>query len=258
MKILAAAAVAALALPTAAAAKELTSVAVCGPSGCASAALSGFGHDEPLYGSIGERPAAPARFYRLDLGIDVGATWSMYYVPSSRLVAFGPAGTVGIGSGFTNWSRIDPTFARIVDGLARRVDPFPAPKLSQVHVGEQAVTGDPSSFLRVFTLAGAPALYAGVGTVTIRMRAAVPNPWSDSLVLYDPNSDVLQISASRIIRVPRDVAADIEAARPLGAGDADGAPRIVPWVAIAIVATFALALLVRRFLRPAPQAAPTG
>ena len=49
---------AALALPAAAHAKEITGLAVCGPADCEDADVSGFGHNAPFGGDSANRPRA--------------------------------------------------------------------------------------------------------------------------------------------------------------------------------------------------------
>ena len=75
----------------------------------------------------------------------------------------------------------------------------------------------------------------------------MPNPWTQVWLLWYPQDKVLFRSPGTYVRLPDDLAADIDAARPLGSGPGGGT--LVPWLPIGVVAAGALILLVLAFRR---------
>jgi len=241
--------VAALTLPAAAHAKEITGLAVCGPADCEEADVSGFGHDAPFGGDSVGPP--PGRFYRLQLEVDgqTDAFGGLYYAPVSGLVAREDRPGVFV------WSRLAPPLASAVKEAAKRVEPFAAPRVTGARVGGKAVAGDASSYGALLDVTGTPAIpKSSANAVDIALEAIAPNPWTAVKLLYYPEDDVLFRSPGTYVRLPNADAADVEAARPLG----DGGGTTVPWIAIAVGLAAGLALLLlarRRVLRPAPKPA---
>jgi hypothetical protein len=156
-------ATAALALPSAAAAKEIVSVNVCGASGCddvtsraTPAVLDGGGRGDP--------PQGAAPYYRFEVKVKAGdedAGWNFLYVPSAQKVR-GDDGT---------W--MNPTTAslhaldRLVDGrqplAAARLAPPPA-----VPPAPASGAGVPAAAW-AFGIAGAAAL-AACGLILVLRR----------------------------------------------------------------------------------------
>jgi hypothetical protein len=126
--------VAALVLPAAAQAKELTALAVCGPGDCRDVDVSGFGHDAP-FASDTNGPA-PGPYHRLDVEVDgQSSAWGLFYDPGTGLVAREDR------PGTWVWSRLAPSLAESVKDTAKRVQPFPAPRVSGARVGSKRVSG---------------------------------------------------------------------------------------------------------------------
>lgn len=243
-------AVAALAFPAVAHAKEVTGLELCGPDGCKTTTVTGFGHDDPLAGWNFAGPA-PTTFYRLELQMDQGAGgWPVYYEPKSGLVAFKQG-----NSTFLTWGRLDPALASLVKDLAKRVDPFPTPSVTEVRIGtDRRITENAGSYLRLFAVKGPYDVPRSDDIDVIRLAGSVESPWTDGILLYYPRENILAVGPTSYVRVPTSVAADIEATRPLGDGGTAGSPRLgVPWVVVGIVAAFAGALviaLMRKRVRP--------
>lgn len=243
---------AALAFPAAAHAKEVTGLELCGASGCESTDVSGFGHADPLNPTgSGQTAPPPTSFYRLNVLMDGdGNTWPIYYEPKSGLVAFTQS-----TSNFLNWARLRPQLATLVKELARQVEPFPTPTFTEVRIGDRVLTEGAASYLRLHAVKGQVALPGDGDVDVIRFDGGVESPWTDGILLYYPEDDVLVRTGGQYIRLPADLAADIEAGRPLVDGEA--ARRVVPWVVIGIVGAFAVVLLASMLWRRRSVAAPT-
>ena len=251
MKRLLLAVLIALAVPGTAEAKELTGFKLCGPDGCAGGKLSGFGHDGPFDpAGAGHAPPPPGEYYTLLLEVD-GLTdaWTVYYEPRTGLAAYTTE------QAWMVWSRIAPKLAGLVKEAAKEVTPFPRPTVSRVRIAGREVTGDLDSYLQLFELEGPFAVQGGSESDVINLEAVRANPWTDAQLLYYPQDDIVQISAARTIRVSADIAADIEARRPL-AGD-DGLP-VLPIVTLAAAALglAAIAAVLAAALRERPAPTP--
>lgn len=232
------AAVLVLALPAVAQAKELTGLAVCGPDGCKRTKLGGFGHEAP-FADQREQPPPPGSFYRIDFEIDgrLGA-WFAYYEPRSGLAAY----EEGMAAGMT-WTRLDPAVAKAVKETARSIEAFPRPTVPKVRIGSRSVTDDPETWLRLFSMKG-PSVSPRGGAEVIRFTSSAASPWTVSSLLYYPANDVLQTGLGKFVKLPPDLAADVEAARPLGAGDGEG----FPWPILAAALAGGLLLVGGAFL----------
>ena len=223
---------AALVLPAAAHAKEVTSLAVCGVAECEDVDVSGFGHAAPFGGDTNGPP--PGRFHRLDLGVDGQASgWSLFYDPATGLVAREDR------PGTWVWSRLAPSQAKAVKDAAQGVEPFPAPRVTGARVGSKRVPGSTyAALLRADGPLHIP--QTSEDAVTIALTADRPNPWTQAQLLWYPQDKTLFRSPGTYVRLPDGVAADIDAARPLGSGGGV----TVPWIAIGVAAAGALILLV--------------
>lgn len=244
MRVLLLVVVAVLVLPAAVQAKELTGLAVCGPSECEDGDVSGFGHAAPFGGETNGPP--PRRYLRLDLEVDGQSSgWYLFYDPVTGLVARED------GPGIWVWSRLAPSLAEAVEDTAKRVEPFPAPRVIGARVGSERVSGSTyAALLRADGPAAVP--HTNEDAVTIALIANAPNPWTQVRLLWYPRDKVLFRSPGTYVRLPDGVAGDIDAARPLGDGDGS----MVPWVPIGVGLAGALLLLVpalRRAVRPAPK-----
>jgi hypothetical protein len=244
MKQLLLAAILLLALPGVAEAKGLNGITLCGAAGCVEKKLDGFGHRSTIEDSVTGLPAPPpSRFYRLMFGVapHVDPSNAIEYEPRSGLVAL----ESGV-SRWTKWERLDPTIARVVKDLARQLEPFPRPTVTEVKIGKQVLREDAASYLRLTALRGKYVLGDG-RPVGIRLGSPTETPWTARGMLYYPDNDVLLVSPATSIRLPAELAADIEAARPLGAGD--GGSTRIPWIPIAVGVAGSLWLALRGALR---------
>jgi hypothetical protein len=231
----------ALALPAAAQAKEIDGLAVCGPESCEDVDMGGFGHRDPIAGdSATDAGPTPSDFLRVDFTVDGhAAAFSVFYEPESGLVA------IEGRPGHVEWARFDPRIATAVEDAAKRVEHFPAPRVTGVRVGSKEVEGDPSSYLPLLTLEGPFVLpKTNEDATSIRFEATDPNPWTEASILYYPGDEVI-LRGATFVKLPAALAADIQAARALRTGG-DGTS--IPWLPIG-VALLGAALLVALFLR---------
>jgi hypothetical protein len=155
---------AALALPAAAAAKEIQSVQACGADGCddvtniaSPAALDGGGRGNP--------PAGAAPFFRFKVAVKAGegrSGWSFLYVPSAQKVR-ADDGT---------W--MNPTTASLhaLDRLVRGRQPLAAARLAPPAAAPSSPAADSSvpAVAWAFGIAGAVALAACALILALRRR----------------------------------------------------------------------------------------
>src|SRR5215211_4755692 len=185
---------AALVLPAAAQAKEITGFAVCGPSECEDADVSGFGHAAPFWDETnGPRPG---RYYRLDLEVDGQSSgWPLFYEPVSGLVAREDRPGTWI------WSRLAPPLAMAAKDAAKRVKAFPAPRVTGARVGSKRVSG--STYAALLRADGPLVIpKTSEDAVTIALVASAPNPWTQVGLLWYPEDKVLFRSPGTYVRLP--------------------------------------------------------
>jgi hypothetical protein len=220
--VLALAAAAALALPGAASAKELTAVETCGVDGCRTVrdrdVLSRF---EQSAGESDVRvaPARPAPFYVVRVTVDGGDqqfTWENFYVPSARTIR----GTDERKRAL--WQRAPEGERAILDSLAAGVTPFSPPEVVRATVGRKTAA-DPASYLALYRLQGTRAAYPRKGDwIRIRLYSTRPSPWTDgaNVLAYSPSARVLQRDGE-LVRVPKRVGRQIRtgAALHLSSGE---------------------------------------
>jgi hypothetical protein len=237
--------VAVLGLAGSAHAKGLTGIEVCGESGCASAAMSGFDRPPLDDTSAGQLPSAVGPFYRIVFEVEGHRedAWRVYYEPRSGL------GAVQTEGGSTMWLRFDRELAPIVKGLARRVAPFPTPPVQSVTIGGRAVEGDPGSYLQLFGASNRSGRPVSDDAVAIRIHSPLRNPWTEEALLrYYPEENIVQLSPASFVQLDAELEADVEAARELRP---DG--RGVPWAVVAgAVAAAALAAVAAVWLPRRP------
>ncbi len=137
------AALAAVALPATASAKEVGALTLCGPDGCqritARAPLRGFMNGG--YETLG--PRRPAPFFRLKVtmryqGQDAGG-WTVAYLPADNLIR------AQAEYGKRVWTRPAASTARALRRAARGLQPYPAAQLGPVREPPPvAVEGPPA------------------------------------------------------------------------------------------------------------------
>jgi hypothetical protein len=132
---------AALALPTAASAKEIAALTLCGTDGCqkitAHAALEGFMNGG--YETLGPKQAAP--FYSVKVAMrhagEPAGGWTVQYLRAANLIH------ADADSGKHVWTRPAGTTARALRKAARGLEPYPAEKLGPVREPSPVAVEDP-------------------------------------------------------------------------------------------------------------------
>jgi hypothetical protein len=203
-KALLAVAVAALAVPGLAQAKEIESVAVCGPSACEES-QSGDQRLAALRGTFeggpgGGPPAVLSAvllgdYYRLGIGIrgdepPAGRFSVELWFVAPNLVRF-------TGNGMSEpFKRIGPTSASLLQELARDVKPFPSPQIVGATINDKRVA-QPQKLIGLFS--GLPSVDDpnadfGRKMATLYVEPNHENPWFGAYpLLYMPETQVLML-----------------------------------------------------------------
>lgn len=247
-----------------AAAKEITSVKVCGPDACASAA--GTGVRQAFRGPQEERfapyPPAVSEYYRVELGY--GARGRTLHEVSSWFVA--KAGSVRPADGSARWSVVPALQLAGLRQLAANVKPFPRPELRKVMIGDR-VAAEPQAYVELFAARRTYPRKDPGPPVPLEFTWAAENPWSGTYTLYylPASRTIYGFAVGREITyaaVPDDLATRIDRERRglPPTEPADGF-RWVPFTAAAAAALAALLGLIyvvgrRRRRGPAQQPAP--
>jgi hypothetical protein len=221
-------AAAALVAPGVAAAKELRQVQLCGPAACSTITDSQTLRQIPTGGEAIGNPPAASSFYTMKLTVDADGhedAWTVFYVPAANAIAApDELGTI-------EWFSIHGAAAT---GLMRRLvadlEPYPKPEITRATVDGRAVASDPGSYLELFAVEPAgEAVPNEADWVFIRLQSRQPSPWTStaSSFAYSPSAKLLE-RGTEFIRVPDDIAADIERAGPLGT---DGRS-LLPWLVV--------------------------
>jgi hypothetical protein len=248
---------AALVLAAPATAKELSKAELCGPAGCIAVTDKDRLRNVPFGGEEFAAAAPLQSFHRLRLTVTEGEgglehSWTSYYVDRVAMMAWRNEG------GTVTWTHVRGAAATLMKRLARRVEAFPAPTISATTVGGRTVSADPASYLALFEQTGGRLDYTTMphDWVPIDFRSATPSPWTDAPfeLMYSPSTNALE-RATRHIVLPADLAADVEAARPLAP---DGGTRLLPWLVLGgLVAALLLLAGLGALLRHRVGAAPT-
>jgi hypothetical protein len=228
----------AAALPATASAKELTGFTLCGPDGCRSADMTGFGHADPFSGAA--PPVPPGAYLTAALEIDGDSSWHMFYAPREGLMAFEDGESRAM-----RWVRPDPRLASALKRTARGLHAYPGPRVTAVTVGKRRIEEGAASYLALLSLRGP---YADPGSgegELIHFRAVAPSPWTEADLYFFPETDVVA-GAGHWVRLPSAMAANIEAGRALDASA--GGPWTRPLLAVgaAVLVLAAVVLLLRR------------
>jgi len=254
----------ALALPAPAAAKELSKLDVCGPSGCNSTSdrallgRIGVGSD----GSIPADPPALAPYYTLVYHVRAGRGESFNgrkefvfrtsYVPGAHLVR-------GIDeSGYVVWTTASQVFTNAIARLTRGLRPFSAPRITRVSVGGTFVT-DPASYERLITITSENTDYVEAYDWTpVDYRSTRSSPWSGVSLQFSAKKHAL-LRNNRWIHLDSSLSKQVQLGTALTATGDGGFPW--RWVGVAAAAALAIAgvgvFLVRRFRpwEPKPKTA---
>jgi hypothetical protein len=250
--VLCAAAASALLVSAPTGAKELVKAELCGPAGCVA-----VDKDElrlvPLEGDEFKAPPPLGAFHNLRLTAQDGrdaahtTTWTIWYVPSAGMIAFRNE------SNSVTFHSIKAVWAKHMEELAKRVQPFPAPRIMAAFVDGRRVDGDPATYARLFTAESVGA--AGVADsdwVQIALRSSRPTPWTfGTTASFSPSARVLQLGP-KWIRLADGLSDDLANARALGA---DGRATLLPWLTLAaLLVAVALLAVLGAWLRRRPDA----
>jgi hypothetical protein len=194
----------ALALPAAAQAKEPIKITVCGESGCSAA--SPAIHDDPFGGggSDGVRRPPPGPYYRLELDAGGHEKWSIFYVPAARALA------IPNERGWIDWRPLAGPGASVVRRLARPIEPFTEPTVSEALLDSRPLPGDPGSYLTLLQVEGALRTWPEGESVPLELRSERPSPWTNISFGYYPANDVLLQATGTFVRLPAALVADLE------------------------------------------------
>jgi len=245
-----------LAVPQLASAKEVTSVQLCGASGCAAIpkakARSFYAHPDEQASRVSAPPAGA--YYRLRLGVGEGDE-TLATVEADAL-----ANGLAMRSSDGAWTALSPAQRSVLEDI--RVSPFPAPRLERVEVAGHR-SADPAAYLGLvgLELAAVPADPGTPLLVTLYWRDS-EHPWSEAGFLnYLPRTRVV-FGAGGFARVPAPLAARLDR-------EAVGLPPLppasaFPWANVSAVAgaasliIVALVTLFRLRRRPLPGRQPTA
>lgn len=219
----------ALAVPAAAHAKEPIKITVCGESGCSAASPAIRENPFPGGGSDGVQMVPPGPYYRLELDAGGNDRWSIFYVPGTRTLA------IPTERGWIDWQSLAGPGATVVRRLARTIEPFPAPTVSEALLDSRPLPGDPGSHLALLHVHGPLDLPDGE-SVPLELRSDRPSPWTNISFRYYPADDVLLRATGAFVRLPPELVADLEASLGRGRGDkaippaAEGASSGLSWL----------------------------
>ncbi|MDQ3876394.1 MAG: hypothetical protein M3322_12775 [Actinomycetota bacterium] len=243
---LAIAAAVALALPGAAAAKEVTSLEICGAETCRTvtspAVLTQVGESAGRAG-VSAAPAAPAEFFLIRTtveGDDHRFTWESFYVPSARVMR-------GIDEHkHAYWRRTPNEERTLLDSLAAGLRPLPVPEVTRATVGRRTAA-DPASYLALYRLRPTDryAYPRRADWIRIRLRSKLPSPWTDgaNVLAYSPSARLLERDG-QFVRLPKRLGREVRRAAALhvavggsqqGAGAALGLVAVLPLAGIAAI-----------------------
>jgi hypothetical protein len=218
-------ALAALALPALAGAKEISKVEICGEEDCrtitdAASLRRLVGNGESL-----SKPAvAPGPYYRVTLTVkheEGTESWSIFYVPAGDRLAL-PDG---------NWEQVTGETAAAYRRETAILEPFPTPTVASVLVNGRKVE-DPESYLALYTAGtsngAVPSSLADWVPVELRFRGKTP--WSGDEYLHFSPADGLLQRGVVLVRLPNEMAASIRAGESIAAADG------FPWAIVAVLA----------------------
>jgi hypothetical protein len=236
-KLVVLAALAVLAAPANAAAKEISAAKICGPSSCVTSTDKGalmqlMASSAPVSAPPGPAPYLKLTFQVTEPGHGLVGGWDAWFVPSAGILS-----TRG-EFGSPQWSTVDAKTVAFLKTAAATVDPFPAPRFTRVLYGTRPAR-DPNSYRVLFDSRWPVVFDSASDWKPITIVASAHNPWTDGLqLLYSPKGNVLWRGVDRF-RVPSRIAANIEGRRSLAAA-APKPNRAWAW-ALGAAAVFGLA-----------------
>ena len=249
-------------IATAAAAKEIEAVSICGASGChdvddVHAFMAGGGMD---LGSPDEQPTPPLQPYlRIDVEISAPPEeningWSVFVLADGSLVrSQGPG--VGLGQ---DWVTLPARAAHMIGSAAAGIEPFPAPRLTDVRVGAHRA-GEPNHYGDLFGLEAAPrpTTVSPGGWEQIHVRSSVPSPWTDGGDRIDWSPALGVIRVDGLYFEPTSALSErlrVDSGRAASPSDDDG-PGLIPWLSALVALGAAAGLFLLRRRRPGPATA---
>ena len=152
----------------------------------------------------------------------VGRPWhhgEVFYVPSAGMVASATRARTLTSESDVVWLRVDARTRAVLATLARTVEPYPQPLLTRARLGAHVLGGEPAaSYARLWREPGTPVApsYDRGDWLALDVESQARSPWTLERpeLLYSPAGDVLERGRT-LLRVPGDLAADLEAGRPL-------------------------------------------
>ena len=244
-----------------AAAKEVSAVSVCGASGCndvddVRAFMAAGGLDT---GSPDERPIPAAQpYFRMEVemhapGEDLPG-WSVFLLADGSLVrAQGPGAALD-----QDWMTLPADAGRTIASATDGLEPYPAPKLTDVRIGGRRAT-DPASYSDLFGLKAAPkpTTVSPGGWERIDVRSAKPSPWTDGgdRIDWSPSLGVIRVDGLYFepgAALSDRLSSDTGRSAPKDGDD----PSPLPWlVGIVIAALGGAVVFMRIRRRPGPATA---
>lgn len=209
-------------------AKELlTKASVCGPAGCSEVSELAVFEELPIGGIWSGEPSRASAYYRIALDYG-GHREYAYWIPATRTIAF-------VTEGGTIWQPVSRQTAAALQSVSAVVEPYLIPRITAASVGARKVSGDPNTYLQLFDIDRGVGAF-GPPAISLELRSTQPSPWTDSPILYFPKTNSL-LFGLRTVRLPDELAADVERADPLTPADHR------PLVAGAVISALALAAL---------------
>lgn len=239
-------ALALLALPAAAQAKELSSITFCGAGGCRTI-------DKPpkafADGGDGVPDPAPSvsGFYTVRLTAEhegESSSWQIFFVPGADMLGLRDE------NGRAAFDAIEGEPLTLFRKAVRGLRPYGAPRIVHVSVDGKTVD-DPGSYAGLFsTPSDRPVQLGDADWVPITLVSKPPSPWaSREYLFFSPSTGILQRGAE-FVQLPRDTAAAIRAgaslAAPTGGGSGFDWPLVSSALAAALAVAGTAALLARR------------
>jgi hypothetical protein len=224
----------ALVLAPGAAAKRVAAIQVCGAHRCVDVDLTTELHGYPGAGSGSSVPPPAGPFHEVKVSMD-GSHWStIWYVASKQLFAV-PDPTGGI-----RWGPSSQGVDLVVAAAAEDLVPY-VPRATSATVGDRAVRGDVSGYLRLFAVGGLPRAVPRLESEfdEVRVRTEPPSPWAHASLWFYPDDGVLA-GGPRPVRLPEPIADDLRVGRSIDRASAVSPAFDWPLVSGALLVALAL------------------